>query len=337
MELFHAISPPRHDRLLGVPPAALFTWVLLLCLLTAPLQAAADNDALVLNFDSGSTALSTEAFQKLNAFMTDVELGLSGKVLVVGHADGKGERKENQSLARKRAKAVKMALINRLNTTAEKILSTSQGDDAPVATNETEQGRAQNRRVVVRLIGIAPPDLQRRYGGHSPELAQIDTLLNEAETKLRRGKLEDALAELNRAAELGGDKFGRWHTSYGILGFLGGQPPYLLKPYFQTALALDPHDTDAREFLGRAEAREAFFQGRVVPQMGLKLQQPIKVSTRSQAYEYLQMFAVEPLSHQILAAGSIDAWTCRTVTGDIVTYYFDTSALFRWAYPSKDS
>ncbi len=336
MNLYHAKSPLRCDRIGGAPRAALFSWILLLCLLNAPLQARAGNDTLVLQFTSGSAALSTLALQNLTAFMADVELGIGGKVLVVGHADGKGEHKSNLAISRKRAKAVKNALIDKLGTAAEKILATSQGDDAPVATNETEKGRAQNRRVVVRLIGVAPPDLQRRYGAHSPKLAQIDTLLNEADTKLRRGKLEDALADLNRVAELGGDKFGRWHTSYGILGFLGGQPPYILKPYFQTALTLDPHDTDAREFLGRVEAREAFFQGRIRPQMGLNRQRPIKVATRSQAYEYLQMFEVEPLSHHTLAPGSIDAWTCRTATDEIVTYYFDTSSQFHWAYPSKD-
>lgn len=336
MNLYHATSRLRCDPMAGVPRAALFSWILLLCLLTASPQATAGNDTLVLHFNSGSSALSAEALQNLTAFMADVELGIGGKVLVVGHADGKGERKDNLALSRKRAKAVKMALMDKLGTAAEKILATSQGNEAPVATNETEKGRALNRRVVVRLIGVAPPDLQRRYGAHAPKLPQIDTLLNEADTKLRRGKLEDALADLNRAAELGGDKFGRWHTNYGILGFLGGQPPYILKPYFETALALDPHDTDAREFLGRVEAREAFFKGRIMPQMGLNRQRPIKVATRSQAYEYLKMFEVEPLSHHTLAAGSIDAWKCRTATDEIVTYYFDTSSQFHWAYPSKD-
>jgi hypothetical protein len=316
------------------PMAHLFLPLVLLLFfsLAPPLLAGQD---LVLNFDSGSAALTAEAREKLNAYMEGVTLGQEGKVLVVGHADEKGEPKQNLALSRKRAGAVKKVLVEKLGVPAERVLIVGLGKKAPIAANDTAKGRARNRRVVVRLVGVAPPEIQRRYGGHDPRLKAMDHLLTEAEAKLRQGQYTAALADLDRAAELGGDQESRWHTSYGIVGFLGGQPFHKLRGYFETALALDPHNGEARDFLGRVDARAAFSQGRVRAYMGRTPGHPIQVSTRSQEYEYLELFEVQPLTHHTLAQGTIDTWTCRTNEDRTVTYYFDTTSVLDWAYPEK--
>jgi hypothetical protein len=140
---------------------------------------------------------------------------------------------------------------------------------------------------------------------------------------------------LDRATELGGDQYSRWHTSYGIIGFLGGQPPHKLREYFEMALAIDPHNSDARDFLGRVDARVSFSRGRVLAYMGRTPSHPIQVTTRSQEYEYLKLFEALPLAHHTLAQGTIDAWTCRTNEDRTVTYYFDTTNILDWAYPEK--
>jgi hypothetical protein len=306
--------------------------LLLYCAAALPGGAAGAGAELVLNFDSDSAELSAEAQEELSAYMKEVQLGSRGKVLVVGHADDMGEPKRNLALSRKRAGAVKKALVNRLGTPSERILTVGQGNAAPIAANDTDRGRARNRRAVVRLVGVAPPEIQRRYGGQDMRLVQVDSLLSEADANIRQGRYAAALAGLDRAAELGGDQYSRWHTSYGILGYLGGQPPHLLRGYFEMALALDPHDSEARDFLGRIVAREAFLEGRVVPYMGRTPRSAIKVTTRSQEYEYLRLFEVEPLSHHSLAQGNIDVWTCRADKGRMVTYYFDTTPVLEWAY-----
>lgn len=306
-------------------------------LATAPLPARGAETDLVLHFDSGSTELSPKGRAELAAFMKGVELGKRGKVLVVGHADEQGKRQKNLTLSRKRAGVVKKILIDKLATPAERVLIVGQGNDAPVAGNDTNKGRARNRRVVVRLVDVAPAEIQRRYGGNDPRLVEVDRLLGEADSQLRLGRYADALARLHRAAELGGDQYGRWHTSYGIVGFLGGQPPHKLRGYFERALILDPHDSDARDFLGRIEAREAIQSGRILPTMGRKPETAIKVTTRSQAYEYLRLFEVEPLSHITLASGTIDVWTCRTEKNQEVVYFFDATLMLEWAYPVNNS
>jgi hypothetical protein len=320
---------------MALPKLCLALLLLLLLSVAAALPAASADFDLVLPFASGSAALTAEAREKLSAYLEGATLGNQGKVLVVGHADEKGERQYNLALSRKRAEAVSVFLIEALKIPAERVLAIGQGNDAPIAGNDTAKGRSRNRRVVVRLVGVAPPEIQRRYGGQAPRLVTVDKLLRGADAKLRLGHYDAALADLDRAAKLGGDHFSRWHTSYGIAGFLGGQPPDKLRAYFEKALALDPHNSDARDFLGRVDARTAVLEGRVQPHMGRSPGTAIKVTTRSQEYEFLKLFEVEPLTHHTQSQNTIDVWTCRTGGNRIVTYYFDTAAVLAWAYPEK--
>jgi outer membrane protein OmpA-like peptidoglycan-associated protein len=73
---------------------------------------------------------------------------------VVGHTDSTGTREYNTSLSQRRAASVKAGLIaNGMNSAA--IREQGVGETQPVASNETEDGRRQNRRVV---IIVTPPD-----------------------------------------------------------------------------------------------------------------------------------------------------------------------------------
>ncbi len=68
------------------------------------------------------------------------------KVVLEGHTDSKGSDAYNQKLSDKRAKAVAKALAD-LGIPASKITTEAYGESRPVATNDTEAGRAENRRV----------------------------------------------------------------------------------------------------------------------------------------------------------------------------------------------
>lgn len=73
---------------------------------------------------------------------------------VAGHTDyrdGKSKKEYNQKLSQKRAEAVKAALVAR-GVAAERITTEGYGYDQPIADNKTEDGRAQNRRVVIRSM-----------------------------------------------------------------------------------------------------------------------------------------------------------------------------------------
>lgn len=67
-----------------------------------------------------------------------------------GHTDSVGTREDNLALAKQRAEEVTRYLVNK-GIAQEKIVSRWHGERYPVASNETVRGRAQNRRVTIRL------------------------------------------------------------------------------------------------------------------------------------------------------------------------------------------
>jgi outer membrane protein OmpA-like peptidoglycan-associated protein len=73
------------------------------------------------------------------------------RVLVVGHADSRGQEQQNARLAQQRAERVATEL-RVLGISAERITVESDAASAPLDTNETSDGRAANRRVEVFLI-----------------------------------------------------------------------------------------------------------------------------------------------------------------------------------------
>lgn len=73
-------------------------------------------------------------------------------IIAVGHTDWTGTDAYNQKLSERRAAAVKAYLVSK-GIPAGKIYTEGKGEARPVASNKTREGRAQNRRVEVELIG----------------------------------------------------------------------------------------------------------------------------------------------------------------------------------------
>ena len=69
------------------------------------------------------------------------------KIYVVGHTDNVGTYDYNMDLSQRRAKAVVGALAGSYGIEASRMRGTGVGPVAPVTLNETEEGRAKNRRV----------------------------------------------------------------------------------------------------------------------------------------------------------------------------------------------
>ena len=69
-------------------------------------------------------------------------------LVLEGHSDSRGSDQYNMSLSDRRAKAVKAKLVEDYGIPAARISAVGYGETRPVATNETDEGRARNRRVV---------------------------------------------------------------------------------------------------------------------------------------------------------------------------------------------
>ncbi len=102
-------------------------------------------------FATGSAellGLSTEELDRLVAL-------LAGKpavsVEIAGHTDDVGSEEDNQALSERRAASVKAYLVQQ-GIEADRISAVGYGESKPVATNDTKEGRATNRRTTFRLL-----------------------------------------------------------------------------------------------------------------------------------------------------------------------------------------
>jgi len=71
---------------------------------------------------------------------------------IIGHTDAKGDERDNMSLSKLRAASVRDYLISKGHD-ASKMNTTGKGETKPVASNDTKEGRAQNRRVEILILG----------------------------------------------------------------------------------------------------------------------------------------------------------------------------------------
>jgi len=102
-------------------------------------------------FESGETSLRDEAMASLVEVVDLLQSEPEKKIRIEGHTDSTGEATTNLKISEQRATAVYEALVS-LGVDAGRITVAGMGEDFPIASNDTEQGRAQNRRVDVILL-----------------------------------------------------------------------------------------------------------------------------------------------------------------------------------------
>jgi len=124
------------------------------------LQAKATERGLVLTlgdvlFTSGMADLKAGAASNLNRLVTFLNQNPDRKIEIEGHTDNVGGDDYNQGLSQRRADSVRSYLMQQ-GINSGRIVASGKGEQRPVADNESEGGRQQNRRVEV-IIENAPP------------------------------------------------------------------------------------------------------------------------------------------------------------------------------------
>lgn len=104
-----------------------------------------------LYFDFGSAVLRPESQANLPAIAEAIRAAPAGLLRLAGHTDSRGDASKNQALSLARAEAVRAALIQLDASLAARLKAEGFGATQPVAPNTTLEGRAQNRRVELRL------------------------------------------------------------------------------------------------------------------------------------------------------------------------------------------
>ena len=102
-------------------------------------------------FDTDKATLKTESGPTLAEMAKWLNSNAAAKVYIVGHTDMQGAAAHNQTLSRNRAAAVVDALVKQHGIKPERLGAEGVGPYAPVAGNDSEVGRAKNRRVEMVL------------------------------------------------------------------------------------------------------------------------------------------------------------------------------------------
>jgi len=129
-------------------------------------------EGILVTFDSGilfdfdSSELRYVARQELSDLAQSLEEHPRTDVLVVGHTDSVGEEAYNLRLSERRAESAADFLVQQ-GLDWSRIIVEGRGEGEPVASNDTEAGRQENRRVEVAIYASEEyrTELKERYGG----------------------------------------------------------------------------------------------------------------------------------------------------------------------------
>lgn len=98
-------------------------------------------------FDTDKANIKLESAQAIGEVAKLLKADLGLKIVVVGHTDNSGSVEHNLKLSQERAQSVMQALIGDHGIAAARLKSYGCGTYAPVASNDSEDGKAKNRRV----------------------------------------------------------------------------------------------------------------------------------------------------------------------------------------------
>ena len=110
------------------------------------INSTAETQKLIVYFDYDKYHLNDSEQKSIEGFLEGKNIGKTKSVIVIGHTDSKGSTSYNLKLSKKRSKSVVRYLKKKGidSTTSE-----AKGEEQPVATNDTDEGRAKNRRVEI--------------------------------------------------------------------------------------------------------------------------------------------------------------------------------------------
>ncbi len=99
-----------------------------------------------IRFESGRSVIDADLAGLLDRLIETALRCPSANIEIAGHTDGDGEDAYNQALSEKRAQSVVDYLV-KAGLPADRFTAVGYGSTQPIASNETDEGKAQNRRI----------------------------------------------------------------------------------------------------------------------------------------------------------------------------------------------
>jgi outer membrane protein OmpA-like peptidoglycan-associated protein len=97
-------------------------------------------------FDTGKATIRPGSFERLDSVVEYMTYNKSARVEISGHTDNVGKQSDNKALSQKRAEACREYVISK-GIDASRVTAVGYGDERPIASNNTAEGRQQNRRI----------------------------------------------------------------------------------------------------------------------------------------------------------------------------------------------
>jgi outer membrane protein OmpA-like peptidoglycan-associated protein len=104
-----------------------------------------------LNFEFATTKLTPESEQTVKELVAILKAYPSTEARLEGHTDNVGDAEANKKLSQDRADSVK-SVMEASGIDAARVSATGYGQEKPRASNDTEEGRAQNRRLELVVV-----------------------------------------------------------------------------------------------------------------------------------------------------------------------------------------
>jgi outer membrane protein OmpA-like peptidoglycan-associated protein len=120
---------------------------IILDLLTSEIKMIFNN----ITFETNSAEVNTESYAELNRLLSFMERNSNLKIEIVAHTDDIGSNEYNLRLSNKRAESVVKFLINS-GISKSRVQSKGYGEMQPIAPNDSDENRAKNRRVEIKII-----------------------------------------------------------------------------------------------------------------------------------------------------------------------------------------
>ncbi|NLQ18624.1 OmpA family protein [Marinomonas sp. M1K-6] len=123
-------------------------------------------------FDSGKADIKPRFFTELKALAKFLQDNPTSNVVIEGHTDSQGGAELNRDLSQQRASAIANVLIDSFRIHSDRVKGVGYGETRPVASNDTEAGRKQNRRVVAEVFA------KQQFANERWTIYSVDQSLN---------------------------------------------------------------------------------------------------------------------------------------------------------------
>ncbi len=140
------LAKRKADVICQVPPAAKP------CPAPVTKPSVIDRMTLEINFDLNKSVIRKQDEEKLQEAIDFVKKYSGAKIKLEGHTDSIGKEEYNKRLSEIRAESVKRYLVEKGGVEGTMITTVGYGESRPIASNDTNEGRASNRRVEILIL-----------------------------------------------------------------------------------------------------------------------------------------------------------------------------------------